>query len=138
MQLVDSHCHLTYEPMFSDLDNIINQCQKNNISHLLSISTNFETAKKSIHIANTYQNVYTTIGLHPCEVKDNFKDLDKIFSLLNNSKKIIAIGEIGLDFYRYQKNSSEQIEAFEKQINFAHENNLPIIIHTRSSNDDMF
>ena len=138
MQFIDSHCHLTYEPMFSDLDNVIDECKKNDISHLLSISTNLETATKSIHIANTYPNVYTTIGLHPCEVKDNFNDLDKIFSLLTTSKKIIAIGEIGLDFYRYKNNRSKQIEIFEKQINFANKNNLPIVIHTRSANDDMF
>ena len=137
MKLIDSHCHLTYEPMFSNLDNVIDECKKNDISHLLSISTNLETAKKSAHIANSYRNVYTTIGLHPCEVKENFKDLDEIFLLMQTSMKIIAIGEVGLDYYRYKDNRNQQIEAFEKQINFANKNNLPIIIHTRSANDDM-
>lgn len=138
MRLIDSHCHLTYEPMFSNLDNVIDECKKNDISHLLSISTNLETAKKSVHIANSYQNVYSTIGLHPCEVKENFNDLDEIFSLIKTSKKIIAIGEVGLDYYRYKDNRNQQIEAFEKQINFANKNNLPIIVHTREANDDMF
>lgn len=138
MQLIDSHCHLTYEPMFSNLDNIINECKQNDITHLLSISTNLDTAKKSIIIANSYKNIYTSLGLHPCEVKNNFNDLDEIFSLLSSSKKIVAIGEVGLDFYRYKDNRNQQIEAFEKQINFATINNLPIIVHTRQANEDMF
>lgn len=65
MQLIDSHCHLTYEPMFSNLDNIINECKQNDITHLLSISTNLDNAKKSITIANSYNNIYTSLGLHP-------------------------------------------------------------------------
>ena len=138
MQLIDSHCHLTYEPMFSNIDNIVNECKQNDITHLLSISTNLDTAKKSIIIANSYNNIYTSLGLHPCEVKNNFHDLDKIFSLLFTSKKIVAIGEVGLDYYRYKDNRNQQIEAFEKQINFATINNLPIIVHTRQANDDMF
>ena len=137
MQLIDSHCHLTYEPMFSNLDNVINECKKNDITHLLSISTNLDSAKKSIVIANSYENIYTSLGLHPCEVKNSFNDLDKIFSLLNTSKKIIAIGEVGLDYYRYKDNRNQQIEVFKKQINFATKNNLPIIVHTREANDDM-
>ena len=112
------------------------QNHKNNISHLLSISTNFDTAQKSITIANSYINIYTTIGLHPCEVKGNFKDIDDILGLYEKSKKIIGVGEIGLDYYRNQDNKKKQIEAFEKQINFAIEKNLPVIIHTRSANED--
>ena len=137
MQFIDSHCHLTYEPMFSNLDNVVNECKKNDITHLLSISTNLDSAKKSIVIANSYENIYTSLGLHPCEVKNSFNDLDKIFSLLNTSKKIIAIGEVGLDYYRYKDNRNQQIEVFKKQINFATKNNLPIIVHTREANDDM-
>lgn len=85
-----------------------------------------------------YKNIYTSLGLHPCEVKNNFKNLDKIFSLLTTSNKIIAIGEVGLDYYRYKDNRNQQIEAFETQINFATKKNLPVIVHTREANDDMF
>lgn len=137
MQLVDSHCHLTYEPMFSNLDQLILDCEKENISSLLSISTNLDTAERSIEIANKYEKIYTSIGLHPLEVKKNSKDLNKILNLPIVSKKIIAIGECGLDYYRYNDNKKEQISAFEQQIAFAGKNNLPVIIHTRSANQDM-
>lgn len=136
MPLIDSHCHLTYEPMYSNLDKLVHDCQKNNISHMLSISTNLETATRSISIADKYRNIYTSIGLHPCEVKNNFKDIDDILKLYKNSKKIIGIGEIGLDYYRDQDNKNYQIEAFEKQINFAIKKKLPVIVHTRSANED--
>ena len=137
MSLIDSHCHLTYEPLYSNLTKLISSCKDENISHLLSISTNLETSIKSIEIANTYENVFTTIGVHPLEIKKSNSNLFKIFELHKTSKKIIGIGEIGLDFYRCKDNRSEQIDIFEQQIVFALKNKLPIIIHTRSANNDM-
>ena len=81
MSLIDSHCHLTYEPMFSNIEQLLVDCEKNKIINLLSISTNLNTAKKSIEIASRYETIFTTLGLHPSEVKQNSDELESIFSL---------------------------------------------------------
>lgn len=133
MNFIDSHCHLYYEPYISDLTKTINECKKESINTLLSIAVDFETSKKNIEISNKFEEVYCTIGLHPNNVKEKKHELDKIFSLLNTSKKIIGIGECGIDLYRSKDNLSDQIYCFEKQIQFSIDNKLPFIIHTRES-----
>lgn len=133
MNFIDSHCHLYYEPYISNLTMTINECKKESINTLLSIAVDFETSKKNIEISNKFEEVYCTIGLHPNNVKEKKHELDKIFSLLNTSKKIIGIGECGIDLYRSKDNLSDQIYCFEKQIQFSIDNKLPFIIHTRES-----
>lgn len=133
MNIIDSHCHLYYEPYISDLNKTINECKKESINTLLSIAVDFETSKKNIEISNKFEEIYCTIGLHPNNVKEKKHELDKIFSLLNTSKKIIGIGECGIDLYRSRDNLSDQIYYFEKQIQFSIDNKLPFIIHTRES-----
>jgi TatD DNase family protein len=137
MNLIDSHCHLYYEPFVLDLQKNINECKINNVNLLLSIGVDYETSKKNIEISEEFDEVYCTIGLHPNNVKTKINELNKIFSLLKESKKIIGIGECGLDLYRSKDNLNQQIECFEKQIQFSLDNKLPFIIHTRDSDKEI-
>ena len=102
--LIDSHCHLYYEPYINNIRETLDTCKKYNIRKLLSIGVDIETSKKNIELANLYKEIFCTIGIHPNEVinasEENLLELKKIFK---NSDKILAIGEIGLDFF---KNSS--------------------------------
>jgi TatD DNase family protein len=136
MNLIDSHCHLYYEPFVLDLHKNINECKINNVNLLLSIGVDYETSKKNIKISEEFDEVYCTIGLHPNNVKTKINELNQIFSLLKESKKIIGIGECGLDLYRSKDNLNQQIECFEKQIQFSIDNKLPFIIHTRDSDKE--
>lgn len=138
MNLVDSHCHLYYEPFISNLDNTILDCKNNNINYLLSIGVDFETSKKNILISEKYKEVYCTIGLHPNNIKEKNKELDKILDLYEKDKKIIGIGEAGIDLYRSKDNLKDQIYYFKKQINFALQKDLPIIIHTRDADHETY
>ena len=116
--LVDSHCHLTYEPMVSDIQNVLDLCEQNQVSKILTIGTNLETSKKSIQIAESYKNIFCTIGLHPNEAERDAVNFTEIKNLARSSKKIIGIGETGLDFYynKEKEKTAIQIDMFGKKI----------------------
>jgi len=98
--IIDSHCHLEYEPMISNLQEVVNRAFKNNVKYLLSISTTDASYEKILQIVKKYKNIYGTYGIHPHEAK-NYKSLlsDQIIKKVKLIKKIIGIGETGLDFY---------------------------------------
>jgi len=138
-KLIDTHAHLNLHSFKKDRYSIIESCLLNNIS-IINVGTNFLDSKLAIEIAEKYnQGVYASIGIHPSEVEDDFD-----FSQLKNlakSKKVVAIGEIGLDYFypSSQDNFVEkQKEAFLKQIEIAEELDLPIIIHSRDAFDDLY
>jgi len=131
--LIDSHCHLYYEPYINDIQGTINECKKNNINKLLSISVDLNTSKKNIELAEKYQEIYCTIGIHPNNVINCYHEFNEIISYYKNNKKIIGIGEAGLDLYRSKDNLSDQIKVFKLHIEFCIKNNLPLVIHSRNS-----
>lgn len=137
MGLVDSHCHLYYEPYSLDLNQCINECKSDNINLLLSIGVDYQSSIENIKIAEKFKEVYCSIGLHPNNVKDKSSDINKILSLVDKSHKIIGIGECGIDLYRSKNNLQEQIKCFETQIEFAIKKKLPLIIHSRNSHDEI-
>ena len=98
--IIDSHCHLEYEPMVSNLKEVVDRALKNDVKYLLSISTTDESYDKILKIVDTYKNIYGTYGIHPHETK-NYVSLssNQIVKKTQLNKKIIGIGETGLDFY---------------------------------------
>ena len=137
--IIDSHCHLTYEPMSNDLDQTIDRAIKDGIKFMLTISTEDKSYNKILKIINDHKSVYGTYGIHPHEAKShqNIKR-DDIISRVNQNKKIIGIGETGLDFYYNHSEKNYQINLFEQHISAAQEKNLPLIIHTRSADKETF
>ena len=137
--IIDSHCHLEYEPMGSILGEVIERAHNNNVKYLLSISTTNESYLRILEIVDKYKNVYGTYGIHPHETKD-YKDLsDKdIIKKINLNKKIIGIGETGLDFYYDYSDRSTQKKVFIEHIKAAQTLNLPLIVHTRSAEEDTY
>ncbi len=132
--IIDSHCHLTYEPMSKDLDETINKANKNGVKFMLTISTEDKSFEQILKIINGYKSVYGTYGIHPHEAKLH-KHIDgpHIINKVNQNKKIIGIGETGLDFYYNHSEKKDQIYSFEEHISAAQEKNLPLIVHTRSA-----
>jgi len=134
--LIDSHCHLYYEPFISNMQATIEESKKNKIDLMLTISVDLSTTLINIDLANSYPEIYCSIGIHPNNVlKNKLENLETIKSLYKKSNKIIAVGEIGLDYYR-NNNKEEQIAFLKKQIQIASELSLPIIIHTRDAEDE--
>ena len=134
--IIDSHCHLDYEPLINNIDQILLNAKKNDITKLLTIGTSLESSIKVIDIINKYSNVYGAIGIHPNSTTGNLEKLDDILTLKNNNKKVIAFGETGLDYFYKRSEKNDQIFAFEKHIEFSITENVPVIIHTRDADDD--
>ena len=135
--IIDSHCHLEYEPMSLDLNETISRANRDGVKYLLTISTTDKSLRKILKITSDYNCVYGTYGIHPHEAK-NHKDIkcEEIINKVNLSKKIIGIGETGLDFYYNHSEKKDQINSFEEHINAAQTSNLPLIVHTRSAETD--
>ena len=132
--IIDSHCHLTYEPMSNALNETIDRANKDGIKYILTISTEDKSFGQILRIVNDYKSVYGTYGIHPHEAKSHqhIKSVD-IINKVNQNKKIIGIGETGLDFYYNHSEKKDQIFSFEEHILAAQEKNLPLIVHTRSA-----
>ena len=132
--IIDSHCHLTYEPMSNALNETIERANKDGIKYILTISTEDKSFEQILKIVNGYKSVYGTYGIHPHEAKthQHIKRVD-IINKVNQNKKIIGIGETGLDFYYNHSEKEDQIYSFEEHISAAQEKNLPLIVHTRSA-----
>ena len=132
--IIDSHCHLNYEPMFSNLEKIIERAIKNDVKYFLSISTTNESYEQILRIVEKHKNIYGTYGIHPHETQ-NYKTLSasQIIKKIQLSKKIIGIGETGLDFYYKHSDPKIQKEIFMEHINAAQALNVPLIVHTRAA-----
>ena len=137
--IIDSHCHLTYEPMSLSLKDTINRANKDGVKFMLTISTEDKSYDKILKIVSKYECVYGTYGIHPHEAKNhkNIKTKD-IQHKLNSNKKIIGVGETGLDFYYNHSEKNDQIRCFEEHIYASQENKLPLIVHTRSAENETF
>lgn len=132
---VDTHCHI-FKEYYEDINKIIEAAKQNNINYLINNGCNRESNIEVLSLIEKYPNMYGAIGIHPEEV-DNYKDSDIEFieNNLSNSK-IVAIGEIGLDYYYTKDNKEKQIELFERQLALAEKYNIPVIIHSREATED--
>ena len=136
--MIDSHCHLDHEPMFSDLKNIILRSKAIGVKKILSICTTISSFDKIIKIVNFDPMIYGTFGIHPHETSSNIVSKKEIIKNVKNNKKIIAIGESGLDFYYNHSEKEDQIGCFKEHIIAAQKTQLPLIVHTRNAEEDTF
>lgn len=148
MVYIDVHCHLTYEPLISKIDEVIKKARENNVKIIVSNSTDVESNRLNIKLSQKYPEVKCSLGFHPTHISEinyeNFdEEIDKEIQFIRNFKPI-AIGEVGLD-YKFDENlSEEKIEenkklqkiVFQKFIDLAKELNIPIIVHTRKAELD--
>ena len=136
--MIDSHCHLDHEPLFSDLKNVIKRSKDIGIKKLLTISTSIESFSRVKEIVNKDGIIYGTIGIHPHETEKNKIDSDFFIKNLRENKKIIGIGETGLDFYYDNSDRDKQEESFRIHIEAASKANIPLIIHSRNAEEKTF
>ena len=137
--IIDSHCHLTYEPMSLSLNETIERANNDGIKYMLTISTEDKSFNKILKIITKYSCVYGTYGIHPHEAKLHKRiKTEHILQKINSNKKIIGIGESGLDFYYNYSDKNDQISCFEQHIFAAQERNFPLIVHTRSAENETF
>ena len=133
MEFFDSHAHYNEEKFEEDRDKLIKEIYNEGVTKIINAGYSLESSKEAIKIAEDYEFMYATAGISPNDI-DNFKkeDLLEIENLAKN-KKVVAIGEIGLDYYWNKENKELQKQVFKAQIEIANRLDLPIVIHTREA-----
>lgn len=137
--IVDSHCHLDLIAQKDlDIDQVIRDANDLNVKILQTISTRVSKIDEILFYTRKYDNVYASIGNHPCNVEDEeMITSTRLVELINQNSKIIGIGETGLDYYHDLSPIERQKESFYHHINAAKETGLPVIIHSRNADSDM-
>ena len=136
MKLFDSHAHLDDEKFDEDRDIIIEEIHKCDVEKFVSAGYSLEGSKKAIELSKKYDFIYATAGISPNDIPQTKEELWKMLEEIENlgkTKKVVAIGEIGLDYYWNKENKELQKEAFIEQIKIANKLDLPIVIHTREA-----
>ena len=133
---VDSHCHLEMEDFEKDRKEVVERGLREGLQYMLTVGTEEKYFKKVIEIIDAFPCVYGAIGIHPHSSKDYNGSLEKTISTYLNHKKIIAYGEIGLDFFKNYSPKEFQINAFQIQLEVAKRAKLPAIIHSRNAKDE--
>ena len=137
--ITDSHCHLDYPNLYDKLDDIVERAKKNNVNNLLTICTTLESFDKIKFIINKYKNIYGTFGIHPHESsKYPQVNSDFIYKIKNQNKKVIGIGETGLDFYYNYSDKKAQTKSFLEHIHAASKLNIPLVVHTRNAEKETY
>ena len=137
--IIDSHCHLDYSILFDQLDDVVKRAELNLVKYFLTICTTLESFEKIKFIVEKYKNVYGTFGIHPHETKD-FTHVNSKFILKSKKKykKIIGIGETGLDYYYNHSDKNIQKRSFIEHIKAASALNIPVIVHSRNAETDTY
>lgn len=147
---IDSHAHLEYPDFDADLDEVITRAKEGRVDKIINIGTTLESSRKSIHLSERYPDfIYPAAGFHPHDVDDSFsfekaeKDLEELLK----TKKTVAVGECGLDYSRLLDNAEKVVDEYEVkkqkdlfnlQLGLAKKYNLPVIIHSRTAEEDTF
>ena len=135
--LTDTHCHLYYKDLKKDLQGVFDRANKLGVNRFICAATNMEDVHQCIEIAENYDQVFCSSGIHPHDTKDAPKNyIEKIYNLMSNDK-MVAIGEIGLDYFRNISDSNIQKKRLREQLKIALEIDKPVIIHNREADEDM-
>ena len=136
--MIDSHCHLDHDPLFNNINEILNRSKSVGLKKLLTICTSNESFENIKKILDLDEIIYGTYGIHPHETENNKVTKNVIIENIKKHPKIIGIGETGLDFYYNHSHKDEQIKSFKEHIEASIEVDLPIIVHSRSAEHQTF
>lgn len=134
---IDTHAHLFFENFKDDIDAVLSRAKENGVDYVIVPATDLKTSQEAISLAENYEQVYAAVGIHPHDSKDWDESLISEIEQLAKHPKVVAIGEIGLDYYYDFSPQDQQIKAFKSQLNLAIKLELPVVIHNRDSDGDM-
>jgi TatD DNase family protein len=138
MELFDSHSHINMDAFAADLDQVLERSFAAGMAGIVAIGTDVADSIRGVEIAEKWPQVYATVGIHPHEAKDAAGQGYEVLKALADSEKVVAWGEIGLDFYRNHSPREVQVEEFARQLNIAAELGLPVVIHDRDAHREVF
>tara|TARA_S200000501_G_scaffold67635_3_gene59191 strand:+ start:8515 stop:9285 length:771 start_codon:yes stop_codon:yes gene_type:complete len=135
--LIDTHCHLYFKELKKDIPGIIKRAKKMGVTRFICVGTNLEDSSECLKLSENYDNIYSTVGIHPHDAKNAPKDfVDRIIKLKDHDR-VVAIGEMGLDYYRNISSPEKQKQIFRSQIAIAKASKKPIILHNRNADKDV-
>ena len=136
--MIDSHCHLDHEPLFNNINEVVDRSKNVGIKKLLTICTTLKSFENIVKLVDIDPIIFGTFGIHPHEAEKDIINRDEIVKMTKKHKKIIGIGETGLDFYYNNSSHTKQIESFKKHIEAAIELNVPLIVHSREAEKETY
>ena len=133
--MIDTHAHLQDEK-FDNVEIVLSEAKTKGVDVVICASSDLNTSKQAVKISQTFDNVYATVGIHPHDANSYNDDIEKQIEFLASNKKVVAIGEIGLDYHYMFSPKEMQKKVFEKQIDLANQLKLPVVIHSREATGD--
>ena len=137
MELIDTHAHIYYDKFINDIEEVIERAMAVNVSKIICVAVDLDTAEKSLKISEKYKNVYLSAGIHPHEAKNISKDFEKELEPFYAHPKTVAVGEIGLDYHYNISSPKEQKFIYIAQLELAKSLGLPVIVHCRNAEQDV-
>ena len=134
--LIDTHCHLDFAEFDSDRDQVIKRAKDNNVDIIINIGSSVEGSRRSVELSKEYSNVYSAVGIHPHEADIFSQECCNSIRELAKDNKVVAIGEIGLDYFKNFSKAQNQKLLFTSLLGIAKEINKPLVIHTRQAQID--
>ncbi len=136
--LIDSHAHLDMQQFDEDRQKILERAASGGLTHILTVGTDLDSSLAAVTLAQEYDLIYAAVGYHPHNAQGcDFQKLDKL-ARMTSEPKVVAWGEIGLDFFRNLSPPEDQLKVFSRQIEMANDLKLPVIIHDREAHKDVF
>ena len=135
--LTDTHCHLFYNQLKDDLSRVLERAKEQGVGRFICVATNISDSSECLEISKTHENVYASAGIHPHDAKDASSDfIDKIHQLMEHDE-MVAVGEMGLDYYRNHSSPEIQKKVFRSQMQIALDIKKPVIFHNRDADSDL-
>jgi TatD DNase family protein len=138
LNLADTHCHLQFDVFKNDLDDVLERAWQQGLNRILIPAVDLETCEQAIQLCDKYSELYAAIGVHPNDASKWTPQTIRILESLIHHPKVVAVGEIGLDYFHMRNPISIQIEIFQTQLELALEYDLPVIIHSRQAATDVW
>ena len=133
MELIDTHCHLTFKPLDADIEAVLERSTTAGVTSWITIGTSLEDSQKAVEFADRFDNLCATVGVHPHDAKDVTADTLAQLRRLAQNVNVVAIGETGLDFHYNFSKQPDQLRVFAAQLKLATELNLPVVVHSRNA-----
>jgi TatD DNase family protein len=133
MDLIDTHCHLTFEPLADDVPGVAQRSRAAGVTGWITVGTTLEDSRRAIELAGRYENMYAAVGIHPHEAQNADAGALEELSRLAGSEKVVAVGETGLDFHYNFSKQPDQKRVFAAHLDIARDAGLPVVVHSRNA-----
>lgn len=133
MELIDTHCHLTFEPLADDVPGVVERSRAAGVTGWITVGTSLDDSRRAVELAGRYENMYATVGIHPREAQNADAGALEELGRLARSEKVVAIGETGLDFHYNFSKQLDQKRVFTAHLEMARDSGLPVVVHSRNA-----